>query len=64
MLSNSFAGIAPSSVPLFVLGELGGGLVGLVILRALYPSYTSAVARSVTPHVAEASVDDPMIEKV
>jgi glycerol uptake facilitator-like aquaporin len=54
MLSDSFAGIAPSSVPLFVLAELGGGLVGLVLLRALYPNFPAAAARSVTlPHDAE-----------
>jgi glycerol uptake facilitator-like aquaporin len=63
MLSNTFAGIAPSSVPLFVLAELGGGLVGLVALRMLYPSFTSEAARSVTlPHDAEGTAD-PAIGK-
>jgi glycerol uptake facilitator-like aquaporin len=63
MLSDTFAGIAPSSVPLFVVSEFGGGLVGLVLLRALYPSYGAAAARSVMlPHDA-ASVDDPTTER-
>ena len=62
MLSDTFAGIAPSSVPLFVLAEAGGGLVGLAILRALYPNFTAAAARAVTlPHDAT-SVEDPVIE--
>ena len=37
-LSNTFAGIAPSSVPAFVLAELVGGLVfGLLVVRTIYP---------------------------
>jgi arsenate reductase len=64
MLSDTFAGIAPSSVPLFVLAEAGGGLVGLAILRLLYPSFSAAAARTVTlPHDA-ANVDDPTDERV
>jgi arsenate reductase len=46
MLSNTFAGISPSSVPLFVLAELGGGAVGFAILRALYPSYSASAAQT------------------
>jgi arsenate reductase len=65
MLSDTFAGIAPSSVPFFVLAELGGGLVGLVLLRALFPSFSAAAARSVTlPHDAEKGVDLPVIESI
>jgi glycerol uptake facilitator-like aquaporin len=37
MLSNTFAGIAPSSVLLFVLMQLVGGLVGYGLIRLLYP---------------------------
>lgn len=37
-LSNSFAGIAPSSVPAFVLAQLGGAALALGARRALYPS--------------------------
>jgi len=63
MLSNTFAGIAPSSVPLFILAELGGGLVGLVLLRLLYPKFTAAAARSVTlPHDADRGIAQPVIE--
>lgn len=38
MFSNSFAGIAPISVPGFVLAELIGGVVGFLAVTALYPS--------------------------
>jgi glycerol uptake facilitator-like aquaporin len=38
MLSNSFAGIAPSSVPAFVGMQLIGGAAGLLLISLLYPS--------------------------
>ena len=37
MFSNSFAGIAPASVPGFVGAELVGGAVGYVVITALFP---------------------------
>ena len=37
MFSNTFAGIAPSSVLGFVLVQLGGGVLGFVLIRLLYP---------------------------
>jgi glycerol uptake facilitator-like aquaporin len=37
MLSDTFAGIAPASVPAFVAMQLVGGLAGLVVIRALFP---------------------------
>ena len=36
-LSNTFAGIAPSSVPLFVLMQLVGGAVAVGAVVLLYP---------------------------
>lgn len=44
MFSNSFAGIQPASVPVFIGAQIVGGLVGYGLIRALYPD--------VTPHVA------------
>ena len=35
-LSNTFAGIAPASVPPFILAEIAGGLLAVVVVRALY----------------------------
>ncbi len=40
-LSDTFAGIAPSSVPGFLLMELVGGGIGLVAIRMLYPRSAS-----------------------
>ena len=37
MLSDSFAGIAPGSVPMFVLMQLVGGGLGLALVRLLFP---------------------------
>jgi glycerol uptake facilitator-like aquaporin len=37
MFSDTFAGIAPSSVPMFVLMQLVGAAVAAVAVRALYP---------------------------
>jgi arsenate reductase len=37
-LSDSFAGIAPSSVPMFIVMQLVGAAVALVLVRFLYPS--------------------------
>ena len=36
-LSDTFAGIAPASVPIFVLMQLVGGVLGLVLVRLLHP---------------------------
>ena len=43
-LSDTFAGIAPSSVPAFVAAQLVGGAVGLVAAVALYPAPAQAAA--------------------
>ena len=37
MFSDTFAGIAPASVPGFITAQLVGGLVGLALVRFLYP---------------------------
>jgi len=44
MFSDSFAGIAPASVPAFVVAQVVGGAVGLGLARALVPG---PVAREV-----------------
>lgn len=51
MLSNTFAGIAPASVPSFVLAQLAGGACAILAIRALYPDVTPAEASElVLPH--------------
>lgn len=41
MFSDSFAGIAPASVPGFVLAQLLGGVLGYGLVRGLYPEAVS-----------------------
>ena len=41
MFSDSFAGIAPESMPMFALMQLLGGLVAVVIIRTLWPTKSS-----------------------
>jgi glycerol uptake facilitator-like aquaporin len=51
MFSNTFAGIAPASVPSFIVAQLLGGAAAILVIRALYPDVTPADAASVMlPH--------------
>ncbi len=51
MFSNTFAGIAPSSVPNFIGAQLVGGVLAFAVIRALYPRLTPAeAAEVVVPH--------------
>jgi glycerol uptake facilitator-like aquaporin len=54
MFSDSFAGIAPASVPGFVIAQVVGGLVGLVVVAYLYP-YDAPADDLVVPHGSEGS---------
>ena len=53
MFSNSFAGIAPSSVPAFVLFQCVGAALGVVIVWVLYPHVADSAADVVVPHPAD-----------
>jgi arsenate reductase len=51
IFSNTFAGIAPSSVPSFIGAQVVGGVLALGLIRLLYPRGTAAQAADVTvPH--------------
>ena len=51
MFSNTFAGIAPASVPSFILAQIVGGAAAVLALGALYPDITPAeAAEVVVPH--------------
>ena len=50
MLSNTFAGIAPSSVPMFVLLQFIGGAVGVGVVAVLYPQIAASADDAVVPH--------------
>jgi glycerol uptake facilitator-like aquaporin len=40
MFSDTFAGIAPASVPAFVVAQLAGGALAIAVIRILYPDIT------------------------
>jgi glycerol uptake facilitator-like aquaporin len=47
MFSDTFAGIAPASVPAFVMAQLAGGVLAIAVLRILYPEITPEDAAGV-----------------
>jgi glycerol uptake facilitator-like aquaporin len=47
IFSDTFAGIAPGSVPSFVVAQLAGGLAAYVLVRVLYPDLGPAQAADV-----------------
>ena len=52
MFSDTFAGIAPGSVPVFILSQLAGGAGGLLAVLFLWPNRTRSVtAAAPLPHV-------------
>lgn len=58
VFSNTFAGIAPASVPGFILAQLIGGAAAIVVIRALYPDVTPEEAADVImPHGIEGERD-------
>jgi arsenate reductase len=51
MLSDTFAGIAPSSAPIFIGAQVVGGFLAVAVLKVLYPQLTPAEAAGViVPH--------------
>jgi glycerol uptake facilitator-like aquaporin len=59
MFSNSFAGIAPSSVPVFIAAEVGGGIAGVALIRILYPTLSPAQAAGVVVPDETADSQEP-----
>jgi len=51
MFSNTFAGIAPSSVPPFIGAQIIGGILAVLLIKVLYPAITPADAADIiVPH--------------
>jgi glycerol uptake facilitator-like aquaporin len=50
MLSDTFAGIAPASVPMFVLMQLAGGAVAVAVVGFLFPTVGAVAGDVVLPH--------------
>lgn len=49
-LSNTFAGIRPSDVPLFIAAQFAGGIAATLLFRWLVPSLPSAAKDLLVPH--------------
>ncbi|MGH8940764.1 MAG: aquaporin, partial [Actinomycetes bacterium] len=52
VFSDTFAGIEPESVPGFLAAQLVGGLLGVLLVRALYPDAGTAADDVVVPHTS------------
>jgi arsenate reductase len=51
IFSDTFAGIAPASVPTFIAAQLVGGILAFGVIRGLYPDLTpDEAADAVLPH--------------
>jgi glycerol uptake facilitator-like aquaporin len=50
MFSDTFAGIAPSSTPVFIAAQILGGLLGLGLVRYLFPDAAATAGQAVVPH--------------
>jgi arsenate reductase len=58
MFTNTFAGIAPASAPVFMGAQIVGGVLAFVAVKTLYPNVTAAEAADIiVPHPARASSD-------
>jgi glycerol uptake facilitator-like aquaporin len=60
MLSNTFAGIAPSSAPTYIAAQVVGGILAIGLVRLLYPNLTANEAAEVmVPHDHSGIVERP-----
>ena len=50
IFSDTFAGIAPASAPVFIAVQILGGLLGLGLVRYLFPDAAATAAQAVIPH--------------
>jgi glycerol uptake facilitator-like aquaporin len=53
MFSNTFAGIAPGSVPGFIVAQVIGGVVGVGLVLVLYPHAGRTAGDVVVPHATD-----------
>jgi len=59
VFSDTFAGIAPASAPVFVAAQLVGLAVGVVVTLGLYPDVSASADDVVIPHAGELSENPP-----
>ena len=59
MLTNTFAGIKPSSAPGFVVAQILGAALAVAAIKVLYPRMAASAADVVVPHHAESTEEGP-----
>ncbi len=62
-LSDTFAGIAPASVPVFVLVQLIGAAAAVGVVALLYPDVTDVADAAVVPHDGSDRPESPVPEE-
>jgi arsenate reductase len=55
--SDTFAGIAPGSVPMFLVAQLAGAAVAVALVAVIYPHVGEVADQVVVPHDGEARLD-------
>jgi glycerol uptake facilitator-like aquaporin len=55
--SDTFAGVEPASVPMFVLAQLAGAAVAAGLILVIYPTVSDVADRVIVPHDAVESPD-------
>ena len=61
--TDTFAGIAPASVPAFVLAQLAGAVLGAALVLALYPDAGESADDALVPHHADHADPLPAVER-
>jgi arsenate reductase len=62
-LSDTFAGIAPASVPMFLLMQFVGGAAAVAAVALLYPEIPAVADAVVIPHDGTEPAHRPVVEE-
>ena len=60
-LSDTFAGIAPSSVPAFVVAQVVGAGLAIALVRLLYPTIAHVAPDVVVPHPGSVQPNETLV---
>jgi len=58
-ITNTFAGIRPSSAPAFIAAQVVGAALAVAVIRVLYPHMADSAADVVVPHPGENTTGSP-----
>jgi glycerol uptake facilitator-like aquaporin len=63
IFTDTFAGIAPGSVPLYIGAQILGAAIGLGVVVSLYPGHTAAAEHADHPPAATSTPDVPIAQE-